>query len=202
MLLETSELVAYYAGPLGHMTRRFISARLEAIAQDLSSIEGGTVVGHGFATPFLDRFSAAQHMAAVMPESQGAERWPRGAPSRVVLAENNRIPLADESVDVLLAVHSLESALDPRTQLREFWRVLKGEGHLIVVVPNRRGVWARFDTTPFGSGQPYSAGQLERLLRSVFFSPVAMDAALFAPPATSSHLLRVAPVVEKIGRTG
>ena len=42
--------------------------------------------------------------------------------------------------------------------LREMWRVLAPEGRLLIIVPNRRGVWARFDTTPFGHGRPYSRG--------------------------------------------
>ena len=33
---------------------------------------------------------------------------------------------------------------------------------MIVIAPNRRGLWARVDTTPFGFGQPYSKGQLAR----------------------------------------
>ena len=37
-------------------------------------------------------------------------------------------------------------------------------GRLLIVVPNRRGVWARSDTTPFGHGRPYSRSQITHLL--------------------------------------
>ena len=38
--------------------------------------------------------------------------------------------------------------------LRECWRVLRDDGRLLVVVPNRLGSWALFDHTPFGQGRP------------------------------------------------
>ena len=44
--------------------------------------------------------------------------------------------------------------------LREIWRVMASGGQLLAVVPNRRGLWARMDTTPFGHGRPYSRSQI------------------------------------------
>jgi alpha-ketoglutarate-dependent 2,4-dichlorophenoxyacetate dioxygenase len=46
------------------------------------------------------------------------------------------------------------------------------EGRLLLIVPNRRGIWARLDSTPFGHGRPYSRGQLERLLGDALFTPL------------------------------
>ena len=48
--------------------------------------------------------------------------------------------------------------------MRELWRVTAPNGRLIVVVPRRGGFWAQADNTPFGSGYPFSRGQLEKLL--------------------------------------
>lgn len=196
MLLDAKELVTFYRTPLGRMARRLVGSRLRAT---WSHCNGLTVVGHGYATPYLGHFRSAQHLGAVMPAAQGAVHWPTERPSQVVLAENDQIPLADESVDRLLAVHSLESATDPRRQLREFWRVLKGEGRLMVVVPNRRGVWARIDATPFGSGRPYSPGQLDRLLRDALFHPTSSRGALYMPPVGQRFVLHGAPSIERVG---
>jgi hypothetical protein len=84
--------------------------------------------------------------------------------------------------------------------LKEIWRVLAGGGRLLIVVPNRRGIWARLDRTPFGSGRPYTMSQLSQLLRDEQFTPVRSDAALFIPPAKSRVMLRSAPAWERIGR--
>jgi hypothetical protein len=67
-------------------------------------------------------------------------------------------------------------------------------------VPNRAGLWARFDSTPFGEGRPYSQSQLTALLRETSFTPEAWREALFMPPFERRLILRSAPVWEKIGR--
>ncbi|MGI9405701.1 MAG: class I SAM-dependent methyltransferase [Hyphomicrobiaceae bacterium] len=196
MLIDAGELVEFYQTPIGKMARRLVGARLRA---SWPHVDGLAVVGHGFAVPYLAHFRNARHVVGVMPASQGAVRWPHDRPSQVLLAENGQIPLPDLSVDRLVAVHSLESAADPRRLLREFWRVLKGEGRMIVIVPNRRGVWARFDATPFGSGQPYSRGQLERLLTDALFHPTGWNGALYAPPINTGLVVQSATTYERVG---
>ena len=96
-------------------------------------------------------------------------------------------------------VHSLELAEQARPLLREVWRVLKPEGRLLVIEPNRRGPWARFDTTPFGHGHPYSRGQLERLLQGTMLGPVGWCGALMMPPVDSRLLRRYAQMLERTG---
>ena len=91
------------------------------------------------------------------------------------MVDEAMLPLPDASVDDLLCVHCLEVAERAGPLLREMWRVLAPEGRLLIIVPNRRGLWARFDTTPFGHGRPYSRGQLERLLTDALFTPHAVD---------------------------
>ena len=77
--------------------------------------------------------------------------------------------------------------------------MLAAGGRLLAVVPNRRGIWARIDSTPFGQGQPYTPGQLSRLLREEGFTPERTAAALFVPPTRSRMMLRSAVAWEKIG---
>src|ERR1700754_812646 len=81
--------------------------------------------------------------------------------------------------------------------LREMWRVLAPEGRLLLIVPNRRGLWARFDTTPFGYGRPYSRRQLERLLTGAMFTPLEWSGALYMLP--SDRMLRWATAFERVG---
>jgi hypothetical protein len=85
--------------------------------------------------------------------------------------------------------------------LHEVWRVLAAGGRTLIVVPNRRGLWARMDTTPFGFGRPYSRGQLVELLREALFTPVGWDEALWVPPFARTSLLRTAVAWERVGKT-
>ncbi|MDE0780158.1 MAG: methyltransferase type 11, partial [Alphaproteobacteria bacterium] len=72
-------------------------------------------------------------------------------------------------------------------------------GRLIIVVPNRRSIWARADHTPFGHGHPYSMEQLNRLLRQSLFAPVQESRALFFPPSRRRFWLAAAPAWERLG---
>ena len=65
---------------------------------------------------------------------------------------------------------------------------------------NRRGVWARFEHTPFGTGRPFSRGQLTTLLRGSNFTPGASAEALFFPPSKRRTILRFYQFAEKLGR--
>jgi len=77
--------------------------------------------------------------------------------------------------------------------------VLAPQGRLLMVVPNRRGLWARFDSSPFGYGQPFSRPQLSALLRESQFSIVSWSPALFMPPFSRRLFLSSAGVLESIG---
>jgi len=131
--------------------------------------------------------------------AQGALVWPHNGPTMSSLIEPEHLPLPDNAVDRLLVVHYLEVADRVRPLLREMWRVLAPEGRLLMVVPNRRGVWARLDSTPFGHGRPYSRGQLERLLVDALFTPIDWSWALHVPPLDRKLLLRSATAFERVG---
>jgi len=134
-----------------------------------------------------------------MPEAQGAVAWPSDGLSQSVLVDDDHLPLPDESVDRLLGVHCIEVAERTRPLLREMWRVLAPEGRLMLVVPNRRGVWARLDNTPFGQGRPYSRRQLEVLLTQAMFTPLDWSGALYFPPLERKVVLRSSTAWERVG---
>src|SRR5256886_15498428 len=101
----------------------------------------------------------------------------------------------------VLLVHEPGTTEQAGPMLREIWRVRAGGGRLLVMAPNRRGIWARLDRTPFGSGRPYTLSQLSQLLRDEQFTPVGSDTALFIPPAKRRMIMRSAPAWERIGRS-
>jgi SAM-dependent methyltransferase len=198
MWTDVVDLRDFYQTSQGQMARRIIRHRIRDLWPDVSGLR---VMGLGFATPFLRPFlNEAERVAAVMPASQGVLPWPSEGPGLTALADEVDLPLPDQAMDRILLVHALEATEQVRAMMREIWRVLADGGRLLVVVPNRRGIWARLERTPFGNGRPYTAGQLNRLLRDNLFTPVAQSSALFLPPTGSRMLLRSAPAVEELGR--
>ncbi len=194
---DVAELRNFYNRPLGLMVRRLLAHRIRARWRRL---QGETLIGLGFATPYLGSFRGeALRIGALMPAAQGALVWPETGPKMSVLVEEEQLPLPDNSVDRLLAVHCLETADRPRPLLREVWRVLAPQGRLMMIVPNRRGVWARLDRTPFGQGRPYSRSQLEQLLNESMFSPYAWSQGLYVPPVESQMVMRSATAFERVG---
>jgi len=174
---------------------------LRELRRDWPDTSGQTVVGLGFATPYLSPFRMdGARVIAAMPASQGVLHWPADSPGQTILTDEIELPLPDLSVDRLIMVHALESAEQVRPLMREIWRVLAGNGRLMVIVPNRRGIWARLERTPFGNGRPYSTGQLTRLLRDSMFTPISTSAALYMPPGRSRMLLHSANAWEKLGQ--
>ncbi len=194
---DASQLRDFYASPLGQLARRIIARRIRARWDNVSGMD---VAGLGFASPYLRMFNGeARVTAALMPHRQGVVQWPREGPYRSVLAPETQLPFRDTSVDCVLVVHGLEHVEARNAYLREIWRILMPQGRLIVVVPNRRGAWARFESTPFGHGRPYSVGQIGRLLRDALLEPVGVTPCLFAPPFRARALPSAALVWERVG---
>lgn len=197
MQFDAQDLRDFYRTPLGQVVRRQLASRIRARWHKLSGL---TIAGIGFAAPYLGSFrSEAARLGCLMPARQGALVWPQGSRCHSVLVEEHQWPLPDNSVDRLLAVHCLEQAERVGPLLREAWRVLAPDGRLLLIVPNRRGVWSRIDTTPFGQGLPFSRTQLERQLTDSLFTPMDWGEALYFPPFDKRLMLRMAPALERSG---
>ena len=195
---DVVDLRDFYRSALGQVARRMIRRAVQRVWPDL---RGMRLLGIGYGTPFLSALSAeTERTIALMPASLGVLRWPAEGGNLVTLADEGELPFADYSVDRVLLVHALETSEEVRAMLKEIWRVLAGGGRVLIVVPNRRGIWARLDRTPFGSGRPYTLSQLSQVLRDEEFTPVGADAALFIPPSAHRMMLRSAPAWERIGK--
>ncbi|ALN74366.1 class I SAM-dependent methyltransferase [Aureimonas sp. AU20] len=188
----------FYATRLGEAAVRSVSTALEPIWKPISQER---LVGIGYVTPYLDKLSRdAERALAFMPAAQGATNWPPQGRSLTALVHPAELPLGDACIDRILMVHALEFAESPTEMLNEAWRVLAPGGRLVLVLPSRRGVWTRFEHTPFGSGRPWSRGQATRLLRETMFTPSGFSEALHFPPFRRAGLLNLVGVWDRIGR--
>lgn len=188
----------YYRSVLGRAAQSVIRADLRGFWPNTTR---ETVAGFGFAVPFLRPFlPEARRVVGLMPSQQGVLAWPPGKPSITALTEEARWPVETGTLDRLLVIHALDLTENPSHLLEECYRTLAPHGRAVFVVPNRRGLWARGEHTPFGQGRPYSIGQLEQLLRSFGLLPGRSISTLYQLPATGKLARRTAGLFERGGR--
>jgi len=199
MHLDVQDLRAfYYRTNLGRAAQRVIRDQMLAFWPEA---KGQDVLGFGFAVPLLRPYLAeARRVTALMPGPQGVMPWPAGEPNVSVLCEETLWPVETGRVDKLVMLHGLEVSERATALLQEAWRVLGPGGRALFIVPNRAGLWARRDRTPFGTGHPYSPGQFEALLRRQNFFPERSISVLFQPPSQQRYWLKSGPFWERLGR--
>jgi len=182
---------SFYASPRGVVAAGAIAQRVAAIWPDLSGL---CVLGLGYPAPFLHLWhSQAYRCLNATAVQHGAP--PAGSCS----VDPMRLPFPDLVFDRILVIHGVEPYGNDARLLREVWRVLKDDGRILVVAPNRMGLWAHVDSTPFGQGHPYSQSQIERLLASGMFRPERRERALFTPPTNMRLVLRTTRFWERAG---
>lgn len=187
----------FYASRLGSLTQYHLGRKLLDM---WPNVTGQRILGFGYATPYLTDFvETADRVIAAMPAQQGILHWPSESNNLVTLTDDDHLPFPDVFFDRIIVVHGMEFCGDTKDLLRGLWRVLADNGRLIIVTPNRRGVWSRVERTPFGSGHPYSAYQLTRLLQKNMFTPMGIEPALFFPPGQSRLLHSTVGMWENIG---
>ncbi len=195
MPLDSAPLQDFYDSRTGQVARRLVSRRLREAWPDLT---GQRLLGLGYASPYLRLFSDAERALAAVPAEE-AHPYANAGRCQMALVDEAALPFPDASFDCVLVIHGLEVAEAQRPFLREVWRVLTPAGRLMLVVPNRASLWAQLETTPFGHGQPFSRGQLQRLLQQSLFLAEFWSYALYAPPFGRYRSVNAGTLSEKIG---
>ena len=194
---DVLDLRDFYSTGLGLTARRLLRLKLRAL---WPKVAGERVLGMGYAVPYLGLWQGeAERAIALMPAERGVLHWPSDSPNATALGEETHLPLPDRAIDRVLLVHAVETSEALGAMLREVWRIMADGGRMIVIVPNRRSLWARLERTPFGHGRPFSIGQITRLLRDSMFTPLRTEKALILPPFRSRLLLAWAPAWDKYG---
>lgn len=187
----------YYRTKLGRSAQRLLQSRVRELWPDTT---GQFVAGFGFSAPFLRPFlHHSERVVSIMPGQQGVMHWPPGEENLSMLVEEFHWPIAAGVVERLIVGHGLETCDHPGALLDEIWRVLTPGGKVVFIVPNRSGLWARSDATPFGYGRPYSLSQLEAQLNHHRFQIESRHSALFGPPSHKPYWLKSAGFWERLG---
>lgn len=199
MKANVYDLKSFYNCTDGRLLARLISA---ALMRFWPNVKDETVLGIGYAAPYMPIFSEENFTACIMLAGQGAHEWARTSSQRKnlsALVEESELPFETSSVDRVLLTHNLEYSEFLNSNLSEVWRVLKPNGRLLVVVPNRSGFWSRTEWSPFGQGRPFSKTQICSVLRENSFVYERSRQAVFVPPIRRHFIRRAADVLERFG---
>jgi SAM-dependent methyltransferase len=200
-----NHLHKFYHSPLGKRVAKSLQNQVNDWWPDNHAL---SLVGLGFPLPVLPSLQTnTEKTVALMPARQGASVWQR-ADSDVLedrrgnltaMVESSYLPLPDVSVDRFVMLHLVEHTVDLHTSLREAWRVLKPEGRLLVIAPNRASIWARVENNPFAFGRPFSRSQLNSILEDSQFETVHSRHGLFFPPSQRPTVLKFSSAIDRIG---
>ena len=104
------------------------------------------------------RFSRTHRTALIAPQVAGGNQSAIGEP--------HRLPVASDSVDCVLLPHTLDFSDRPHAILREVHRVLRSDGHVMLLGFRPGGLWGLRRLIP-GAGMPPGVDQLisDRRLR-------------------------------------
>lgn len=198
MWLDVSNLRSFYGTALGRLTQDLLCDQINQLWPDVT---GQRILLIGYGVPLTKLFTHnAKSLFHLMPKRQGVIHWPSKTSNSALLSDESNLPFGDNSLDKVILLHSIEFTDRPQPMLRDIWRVLGGGGKLMVIAPNRGGLWTRLERTPFGHGQPYSVQQLIALLQDTVFMPERVASALYIPPGSGKLLQHLARPWEKIGR--
>jgi SAM-dependent methyltransferase len=169
-MMRDASAAGFYTTPRGQVAAGILSRAIRAHWPDLRRFD---VLGVGYPLPFLRAVKADSGanrcLAALTTQHAPYDSSP--LPGAVCAAHAEHLPFPDLAFDRILLVHGVEPSGSPERLLREAWRLLRDDGRLLVVAANRTGLWAHAESTPFGQGQPYSQGQVDRLLARSMFRP-------------------------------
>ena len=128
---ETPSLADWLSTPLG---RRCLANEQRLMRRALERVFGEMCLqigGWGSRNAFL-RYARTQRQALL--------DW-RGGSGADLISDTGQLAIASDSVDAVLLPHTLEQTSSPHALLREVDRVLRPDGHLIVLAFKPAGFW-------------------------------------------------------------
>ena len=166
------------------------------------SLAAEEVLGLGFSIPFLNMYlGRTQRLISLLPANQGVTIWPEKKRCLVASTEELLLPLDNNTFDRVLAVHSLESSENCEALLNEIWRVLRPNGRVLAIVPNRLGILSKWKNTPFQSCHKYTMNELIALLSKNNFTVLHKERQFLLPANPYSLNLRIVKTANQLGRS-
>jgi len=121
------------------------------------------------------------------------------------LAQPDQLPVASDSVDVVVLPHTLEFEPNPHELLREVDRILIPEGHVVILGFNPWSIWGCGKALPSRRrqapwcGKYRAAARVKDWLSLLGFDIVKYEGYFFRPPLQSTAIMKRLAFLESSG---
>lgn len=202
---KDEKLVSFWKTCLGET---FLTSEAEIIHSLIPTLFGYHLLLLGEAA-FLNSLSKSpiQHAICIQPlvEPETSKAEIREKVSALI-AREDKLPIQTDAIDLIYLPHCLEFVVNPHEVLRESYRTLVPEGHLIVSCFNPWSLWGfcrRFFSfrkkVPW-NGQFISVLRLKDWLALLGFDVVQCVPFFFRPPINHLGILKRLKWLETVGR--
>lgn len=195
-----AKLRNWYAVGLG---RRFLDVERAELDSVLANLFGFHLLQVGvYADEYILGGSRISH--AVLLDHQ-AHSLSEALQKIALRCSATALPIASQSVDVVVLHHSLEFSRDPHQVLREVDRVLVPEGHVVIVGFNPWSCWLpwrwalRWSQHPPWCGRALGRARLRDWLSLLGFDIVHTNNFFYRPPLQQVGLMDRMKFLDKLG---
>jgi SAM-dependent methyltransferase len=188
----------WFERPLGNYIRERERQILDAILPNLFGyhfIQLGTIFGDS-----ILESTRIGHRICVQLEEEGQQQT--GAD---LVCASDSLPIASDTIDVVVLPHILEYSPNPHKLLREIERIMIGEGHLVITGFNPWslcGLWrlllAWRDEPPW-NGHFFSYTRIKDWFSLLDFEVIRIERFFYRPPLMNMKLLNRLSFLEKLG---
>lgn len=196
--INRNELRAWHLHGAGHLLLEAEFAQLDDVLQNLFGYHL-LQVGRPYDQDLLVS-SRISHRMVLDDDIQ------RGDSLETVLRSAlDQLPLASDSIDVIVLPHALEFEPDPHRVLREVERVLIAEGHVVLLGLNPWSLWGAVRWLRRHRGAPPWCGRFLGLMRIkdwlalLGFDIILTRQYFFRPPLQQEGVMRKLLFMEKVG---
>ncbi len=190
---------SWFNGPLG---RTVYAAEIEQLEDILPGLFGYHILQYGYS-------AESNYLAASRISNKTVLFLDNTELNNSVTAVHTsaeELPIAMDSVDVIVLPHILEYSKDAHKLLREMERVLIGDGHVVIIGINPLSLWGLWHLfkcwwgeMPW-SGQLISIPRLKDWLSLLDFEVEKINGFFFSPPLSNQNWLKKFMPLERLGR--
>ena len=198
MNFNLKDLIEFYDSELGKISVISIQEKLHKF---LDTKLKQNVLGFGYILPYLRKKDIASKINFLsIPSTNNKIKYYRNDLNASLEVDETSLPFNDLEFDKVFVSHWLEVSDRLDLVFSELWRVLKGQGKIIFIIPNSFSLWSNIENNPFGKCRPFSKSQIKKLLNLHGFEEIKVEFCLYFPPYNYKLLVKNHKLIENIGR--